>query len=227
MTRIDSIPNPRAPDDPRHHDGFPADARPRARSRGAALRRLRDRLAPARQVAAPLHLSRFPPPHARARRRAPAPRAQERRPRRDAHVEPLRAPRSVSRGAVRRRRCCTRSTCGSTRTTSLTSRTTRGDRFLIVDDVLLPLYEKFRDADVVRARDRRAAHGSSRARGRRLRGADRRSATPFTPPALDENDAGGDVLHVGHDRPAQRRRLQPSLDRAAHARDRPPSITSA
>ena len=32
-------------------------------------------------------------------------------------------------------RCCTRSTCGSTRTTSLTSPTHAGDRFLIVDDV--------------------------------------------------------------------------------------------
>ena len=56
----------------------------------------------------------------------------------------------------------------------------RGDRFLIVDDVLLPLYEKFRGADELRARDRRAAHRHSRSTaGLRLRKARSQKGRPL------------------------------------------------
>ena len=68
-----------------------------------AVRRQRDRLAAPRQVLAPLHLRRLRPRAQAARAsRSAAARARRRRPRRDAHVEPPRAPRGLLRRARRR-----------------------------------------------------------------------------------------------------------------------------
>ncbi|MBI4206184.1 MAG: long-chain fatty acid--CoA ligase [Betaproteobacteria bacterium] len=79
-----------------------------------------------------------------------------------------------------------------------------GDRFLIVDDILLPLYDKFRDRArfeqvivVSLSREKVAERaGSLPSSGTPTAGrADYEAlisdAAPFTPPALDENDAAG------------------------------------
>ena len=57
--------------------------------RASCCSRPGNRLAQARQIAAPLHLRRFPPPRSAARRGAAAAGHEARRPRRHAHVEPL------------------------------------------------------------------------------------------------------------------------------------------
>ena len=62
-----------------------------------------------------------------------------------ADVEPLRAPREPTSASPRAAACCTRSTCACTRRRSPTSRSHAGDRFLIVDDVLLPFSRSSRE----------------------------------------------------------------------------------
>ena len=101
------------------------------------------------------------------------------------------------------------------------------DKVVIVDDSLVPVLAKVVD----RARDRRAASSSSatvtrRALGtdvpvaalpRAARGASRPSSTW---PEIDERAGRGDVLHVGHDRqPEGRRVLAPVVVPALARRD--------
>ena len=95
------------------------------------------------------------------------------------------------------------------------------DRFLIVDDILLPLYRQFARQARVREGDRVPVLGRA-GRHRRghldyealLAGAD---ADALRLRAARRERPGRDVLHVGHDRAAEGRRLLAPLDRAAHA----------
>ena len=66
-----------------------------------------------------------------------------------------------------------------------------GDRFLIVDDVLLPLYEKFRDKAAFEAVFVVPLSGAGPAADLQDYEALIAEASPFDPPMLDENDAAG------------------------------------
>ena len=66
-----------------------------------------------------------------------------------------------------------------------------GDRFLIVDDVLLPLYEKFRGQATFDAVIVVPLSGRAPAAGQLDYEALIAEATPFDPPALEETDAAG------------------------------------
>ena len=88
----------------RADDGLPADAADDPAPRRGVLRRQGDRHAAPRQELPPHTYARELPPRARARGRAAEPRPRARRPRRDALLEPLPAPRGVSRHPVRRLR---------------------------------------------------------------------------------------------------------------------------
>ena len=95
-----------------------------------------------------------------------------------------------------------------------------GDRFLIVDDVLLPVFEKIKEQREPRARHRGAVQRGARPVGiRRLRGrcCSRAAAVPRM--RTSTNGCRRHVLHVGHDRQAQGRRLFPSRDGVARAVD--------
>ena len=94
------------------------------------------------------------------------------------------------------------------------------DRFLIVDDILLPLYKQFAHAAPLREGDRvpvlrRAGARPDSSTTRRC------SPTPIARRlrlrAARRGRPGRDVLHVGHHRPAQGRGLFAPLDGAAHA----------
>ena len=97
------------------------------------------------------------------------------------------------------------------------------DRFLIVDDVLLPLYRQFADKHRFETRDRVSVLGRAGAqRIRRLRSAaGRRRCRRLRLRAARRERSDRDVLHVGHHRPAEGRRLLAPLDGAAHAGRQP------
>ena len=105
------------------------------------------------------------------------------------------------------------------------------DRFLIVDDVLLPLYRQFADKHAFEKVivfpfsgapvDASAGHLDYEAL---LAGAD---PDGFEYAAARRERPGRDVLHVGHDRPAEGRRLLAPLDGAAHAGRLPRPTTGA
>jgi fatty-acyl-CoA synthase len=98
------------------------------------------------------------------------------------------------------------------------------DRFLVVDDILLPLYRQFADKHAFEKVIVYPFSGApvDTARPARLRGAPRRRRRrPLRLRGARRERPGVDVLHVGHHRPAEGRRLLASLDRAAHARRLP------
>ena len=104
------------------------------------------------------------------------------------------------------------------------------DRFLVVDDILLPLYRQFARPAPLREGDRVPVLG--RAGRRRTSPTTRRCSPAPTPDGFDYAAArrerpGGDVLHVGHHRPAEGRRLLAPLDGAAHAGRLPRRRTGA
>jgi len=82
--------------------------------------------------------------------------------RRDADVEPRAAPGDVLRRAARRAAWCTRSTCASRPDDLAYIATHAQDRFLVLDDVLLPLLDKFPRACAVREDHRGPAHPGAR-----------------------------------------------------------------
>ena len=88
---------------------------------------------------------------------------------------------------------------------------------LIVDSSLLPLYERFKGAAggirevIVIADDEPAPQGC-----RDYEALLEAESDVFDGPADRRAAGGGDVLHVGHHRAPQGRRLQSPLDRAAH-----------
>ena len=91
------------------------------------------------------------------------------------------------------------------------------DQVLIVDHSLLPLVHKFRaEVPSIQQGHRGAGHRPRRRRPR-LRAAAGGGARPLRLAAPRRERGGDDLLHLGHHRPPQGRRLQPSLDGAAHA----------
>ena len=95
------------------------------------------------------------------------------------------------------------------------------DRFLVVDDILLPLYRQFADKHAFEKVIVYPFSGApvDTAAGlldyeALLAGAD---PDGFEYAAARRERPGVDVLHLGHHRPAEGRRLLASLDRAAHA----------
>ena len=103
------------------------------------------------------------------------------------------------------------------------------DRFLVVDDVLLPLYRQFAHL-----------HAFEKVIVFPFSGAPVAAEFADYEALLDGADPDGfeyaaarrerrdvDVLHVGHDGPAQGRRLLAPLDRAAHAGRLPAATTGA
>ena len=172
----------------------------------------RDRHAAPRPELPPLHVRRRRAAgRARSRSRSPGLGPRARRPRRDAVLEPQRAPRGVPRHPLRRLRAAHAEPAAAPERPRLhrdARRRPRRDR---------------RPEPAAAARAVRRPH-RDRARPRRrglLRGAARRrrSRRVGRPRARRER-GGGDVLHERHDRAAEGRPLLAPLDDAAHARRR-------
>ena len=165
-------------------------------------------------------LRRVPPAHARARRRrCRSSGLKKRRSRRDAVLEPPCPPRVLLRHSGRRRRDAHAEPAPVARRDRL-DRDDAEDRFLVVDDVLLPLYRQFADQARVREGDRVPVLGrAGRRRGftdyEALLAGGRRRRLRLR--AARRERPGRDVLHVGHHRAAEGRRLLAPLDGAAHA----------
>ena len=164
--------------------------------------------------------------HAQARVGALALGLKQGRSRRDAHVEPQRAPRGVLRRSRSRAACCTRSTCASTRTRSRYIATHAEDRFVIVDDVLLPLFDevphakRFEKVIVVPldgASPSRAAHSTTRSCSRSA------TANPKLPAARRRTTRAACVTRPA--RRASRRASSTRIARRACTRSAPRSPT--
>ena len=139
-----------------------------------------------------LHRYRFADFYRRSRQlacRAARGRSEEGRPRRDAQLESLRAFRVLLRHSGRRRRRAHAESAARARGDRLDRESRRGS-LLIVDDVLLPLFEKFTRPGEVREDHRRAADRRAGAGAvRQLRGIPRRARRRgFEYPAHDEDD---------------------------------------
>ena len=159
---------------------------------GGVLRRQGDRHAAARPELPPLHV-RATRRAGRARSRSAAePRPRARRPRRDALLEPLPAPRGVSRHPVRRLRAAHAEPAPAPERPRATSRTHADDKAVIVDRSLLPLLEQF--LDQTKIEHVLVVEDSYE---ELLAGAD---PDAWRRPRAGRERGGGDVLHERHDR---------------------------
>ena len=162
---------------------------------GVLLRRQGDRHPAARQELPPLHLPRLGAQGTRARGRPEGARPRARRPRRDALLEPLPAPRGLSRHPVRRLRAAHAEPASAPERSRVHREPRRGqgrDRRPQSDAAARALPRQ--DEDRARARGRGLLRGARR----RLR--PRRLGRP----RAGGERGGGHVLHERHDRACRR-----------------------